>query len=173
MRSAKELKGLAVVDVSGGKRLGRIDEVVVSPDDLRVLGFVMKEGGLMSHHELVVTADRVRSMGPDAVTVEGDVALEAEQASEELLAARSGERPLVGAKAVTEDGALLGEIVDLSLDPDSMRIAAVTLRGGLTSSGDAIPAERIASVGPDAVIVRGQAKAGATSDSRSERDIRP
>jgi uncharacterized protein YrrD len=165
MRSTKELRGVAIVDTTGGRRLGRIDEVIISPDDLRLLGFVMKEGGPISQRERVVGAEHVRSIGRDAVMVEGDVALAADQASEEISRARSGERPLIGAKAVTEDGALLGEIEDVSLDEAAMRVAAVTLRGGLTSSGDAIQAERIRSVGPDVVVV--------ATDSRTERDIRP
>jgi uncharacterized protein YrrD len=176
MRSAKELRGIAIVDVTGGRRLGRIDEVVVSPEDLRLIGFVLKEGGLLNQRELVIRAEHVRAMGPDAVTVEGDVAQEIGQQEEAFAEARGGSRPLLGAKAVTEDGALLGEIDDLSLDESTLRVAAVTLRGGLMGSGDAIAADRIASVGPDMVVIRDEAEPAPdspTTESRADRDIRP
>jgi uncharacterized protein YrrD len=176
MRSAKELRGVAIVDVTGGRRLGRIEEVVVSPDDLRLLGFVIKEGNLLKQRELIIRAGHVRSIGADAVTVEGDVAQDASQQDEAFAEARSGSRPVLGAKAVTEDGTALGEIDDLSLDESEMRVAAVTLRGGLMGSGDAISADRIASVGPDMVVVRDEAQpapASPDTESRSERDIRP
>ncbi len=157
MRSARELHGLAVVDIQGGKRLGHIDEVVISPDDLRLLGFVLKQGNLLSHRERIVEVESVHSIGADAVTIASeDVVREADAAGDPFREARSGERRLAGAKVVTEEGKLLGIIDDFSIDESQQRVAALTLRGGLFSGGDALPAERIVSVGPDVVVVRGE-----------------
>jgi len=72
MRTGKELIGLAIVDVRDGKKLGHADEIVISPDDGRLLGFVMKGGGLFSSKESIVEIGDVRSIGRDAITVEGD-----------------------------------------------------------------------------------------------------
>lgn len=173
MRSARELHGLAVVDVQGGRRLGHIDEVVVSPDDLRLLGFVMKEGNLFNQRERVVEASGIRSIGADAVTVDGEeLAGDADAASEAFREARTGDRRLIGSKVVTQEGTLLGTVDDFAIDESQQRVGALTLRGGLLSGGDALPAERIVSVGPDVVVVRGETttKAGPPSQEETEPD---
>lgn len=154
MRSVKELQGIAIVDVTGGKKLGTVDEVVISPDDGRLLGFVMRGGGVLARTEHIIEADDIRSIGQDAITVDGDdLAHVPEAASEAIQQARTGGRSLMGRTAVTQQGTALGQIGDLMLDPDARRLAAVMIGGGMLGSSDAVPADRIVSVGPDVVVV--------------------
>lgn len=154
MRSVKELNGIAILDVAGGKKLGTVDEVVISPDDGKLLGFVMRGGGVLARTEHVIEADDIRSIGPDAITVDGDdLAHVPEAASEAIKAARTGGRSLMGRTAVTQQGTALGQIGDLMLDEDGRRLAAVVIGGGMLGSSDAVPADRIVSVGPDVVVV--------------------
>lgn len=156
MRTTKELTGLAVIDVRDGKKLGRVDEVVISPDNGRLLGFVMKPGGLLGGSaETIVEADDIRSIGVDAVTVEGEeVAHVSEAANEAFRAAREGDRVLVGRKVMTQDGTFVGQIRDVAVNEDARRVTALMVGGGLLERDDALSADRIVSVGPDVVVVR-------------------
>ena len=166
MRNAKELSGLAIVDVANGKKLGSADEVVVSPDTGRLLGFVMKSLGVLSPNERIVEMSDVRSIGRDAITVEGDeVARTSEAAAEEFQRARAEKRTLIGRKVVTQDGSMVGTITDYTIDEQEARVKGLILGGGLFETGDVIPADRVVSVGTDVVVV--------SEPGRPTRDIRP
>jgi uncharacterized protein YrrD len=153
MRKRKDLEGLAVVDLAGGKKLGTLRDLVVSPDNGRVVALTMG-GGFLGGDESYVTAADVRAVGPDAVTVESEhVARAASEMPEELRAAQEASRALHGKKVVTENGAFLGTVSDYLIDESAMRVTGLTIGGGLLSGEDAIAADRIVSLGPDAVIV--------------------
>lgn len=155
MRTGKELIGLAIVDVRDGKKLGHADEIVISPDDGRLLGFVMKAGGLFGGKESIVEIDDVRSIGRDAITVEGDeVAHTTEASAESFREARDGDRSLVGRKIVTQSGTMIGQVHDIVVNEEQRRVTSLTIGGGLLEQGDALPANRIVSVGPDLIVVR-------------------
>jgi uncharacterized protein YrrD len=161
----KDLHGMSIVDVRDGKKLGQADEVVISPDDGRVLGFVMKTGGLLRNGESIVEIDDVRAIGRDAITVEGDeVAHTSEAATEAFSQARSGGRALPGRKVVTQGGTLVGQVDDIAIDEDGRRVTALLLGGGLLEQSDALAADRIVSVGPDVIVVR---------DENGDADRRP
>lgn len=167
MRNAKDLHGLAIVDVANGRKLGSADEIVVSPDSGRLLGFVMKSLGVLSPNERIVEMSDIRSIGADAITVEGDeVAVTSDAAAEEFQAARGSKRGLSGKKVVTQDGTVVGTISDYTIDEQEARVKALVLGGGLFEKGDAIPADRIVSVGEDVVVVSEPGAGAETSGPR-------
>lgn len=154
MRRSKELAGLAVIDVKDGKKLGVVAETVVSPADGRLLGFVVKSGGVLNREESAVEIDDVRSVGSDAVTVEGDETVRRMEATRpEFQEARAGDRTLIGRKIVTQGGSVVGQIADFVINDETRRVGSLLIGGGVFESGDAVPAARIVSVGPDVVVV--------------------
>lgn len=163
MRTTKELSGLAIIDIRDGKKLGTVGDTVISPDDGRLLGFVIKSPGLLHQDESAVEIEDVRSIGADAVTVEGEeVVHRIDAMPEPFQRARSGDRTLIGRKVVTQGGSLVGKIADLVISEDARRATGMILESGMFERGDALPTDRIASVGPDVVIVtdeNGPAKA--------------
>ena len=175
MRTSKDLAGLAIIDVRDGKKLGQVSETIVSPDDGRLLGFVIKSGGLLSRDESVVEIDDVRSIGADAVTVEGDELVhQADAATDAFREARGGDRTLIGRKVVSQGGSVVGQIADVVISEDERRVTGLVLGGGVFEKGDALSADRIVSVGPDVVVVTDEhaaaeagpfARASATSGS--------
>jgi len=155
MRTGKDLIGLAIVDVRDGKKLGNADELVISPDDGKLLGFIMKSGGLFSSEEVIVEIEDVRSIGADAITVDGDeVAHTLEASAEAFREARGGGRSLVGRKVVTQGGTLGGQVSDVVINEEQRRVTALLIGGGMLEQGDALPADRIVSVGPDLIVIR-------------------
>ena len=168
MRKRKELQGLAVMDVSGGKKLGSVGDLVVSPENGRVVALTMT-GGMLSGSESWIAVEDVRAIGPDAVTVAGEsVARPGREMPDGIRAARDASRHLAGKKVVTERGTLVGTISDYLVDEGAMRVTGLTVGGGLLSNVDSVAADRIVSVGPDAVIVTdaGEERRDATDADR-------
>ena len=154
MRTTKDLAGLAIIDIKDGKKLGSVADVVVSPVDGRLLGFTIKSGGLLNQRESVVEVDDVRSIGADAITVEGeDLVHDVRSASQSFQDARGGDRTLIGHKVVTQGGSVVGQVADLVISEEERRVTGLILGGGVFERDDAVPADRIVSVGPDVVIV--------------------
>ncbi len=154
MRTTKELSGLAIIDIRDGKKLGTVGETVISPDDGSLLGFVIKSGGLLNQDESAVEIEDVRSIGADAITVEGeDIVHDMNATPEAFQQARNGDRALIGRKVVTQGGTLVGQIADLVISEDERRATGMILGSGMFERGDALSTDRIASVGPDVVIV--------------------
>jgi uncharacterized protein YrrD len=160
MRKRKDIQGLGVMDVTGGNRLGSVEDVVVSPDNGRILALTLA-GGMLGGSHSFVGIDDVRTIGADAVTVTGDnVARRDTEMSEELRGAYDASRSLVGKKVVTESGTLVGTVSDFLIDESARRVTGLSVAGsGLLAAEDAISADRVVSVGPDAVIVTDEADA--------------
>lgn len=157
MHNAKDVEGMPVVAIADGKKLGTVDELVVSPDELRLLGFVMKSG-LFGHRELVVEAGDIRAFGADAITIDSeDAARISDDAAAEFGEARAAGRRITGSKVVTESGSLIGSVSDFVIDERSLRITTLLLGGSFMTGADAIPTNRVISVGPDMIVVADQA----------------
>jgi len=154
MRRMKELRGLAIVDVSQGRRIGRADEVLISPSSGRLLGFVMKGIGVLRRRERVVEMADVRSIGPDAITVDdAAVAHSLRSAPDDLRAARRGDRVLIGKRVVTQAGRVVGTVSDCMINEGRARVSGLLLGSGLFGRGDMVSADRILSIGPDAIVL--------------------
>jgi uncharacterized protein YrrD len=155
MRKISALVGIAVIDVKDGTKIGEVEEVVVSPDDLRLLGFVVGSGRFLGHEEHIVEASDIRSIGDDAITVDGHEAARTSEASTEAFReARSGKRRLEGKKVITEKGSVLGTVSDALLDEEGKQLSALLIGGGLLQSAESLHIDRVASVGPDVIVAR-------------------
>ena len=155
MRNAKDLAGMSIVAIADGKKLGSADELVLSSDGLRLVGFVMKSGGFFSQREHVVEASDVRSVGADAITVDAEeVARISDEAAAEFREGRASARRITGNKVVTESGSMVGTVSDFVIDEETFRVTSLVLSGSLLSSGDVVPTDRVISVGPDAIMIR-------------------
>lgn len=153
MRKSSDLRGLAVMDAGTGTKLGTVEELVISPDNGELLAVVLS-GGMFGGGKTYVEMADVRAIGADAITVEGHGAGKAEDAiSERIREAHGSPRKLVGNKVVTRDGTFLGTVHDYFIEEQARRVTGLTVGGGLLSSEDSLAADRIVSVGPDAVIV--------------------
>ena len=155
MRNAKSLEGMSVVAIADGKKLGSVDEMVLSSDGLHLAGFIMKSGGFLNQRELIVEARDVRSVGADAITVDAEeVARVSDEAAAEFRDGRASGRRLSGNKVVTESGTFVGTVSDFVIDEATFRVTSLVMSGSLLSSGDAVPTDRVISVGPDAIMIR-------------------
>ncbi|MBI2873946.1 MAG: PRC-barrel domain-containing protein [Firmicutes bacterium] len=154
---SRDVMGMPVVGLNEGEILGRIREPVIVARERRVRGFHL--GSSRASREIRILAfDKIRRIGRDVVTVaEPGSVLEGTSA----VAWRDNlgtEIDLLGARAVTENGQLVGRVEDFLLDPRKGEIGALLLSGGLVQDLIKGPVllnlRAVLTLGRDAVIVR-------------------
>jgi len=149
---AGKVKGLGVVSIASGAKLGTIDDVLFDVRGLRLGGLMVKSGD----QQAVVPLDQVKSIGGDAVTILSDTSAQWGQAGTPLstLPRLSDMQKL---KVVDEAGTLLGTVKDIEIMPDDGRIAALTVhKGGVLGIGGdtvTIRGAEITSVGDEVIVV--------------------
>lgn len=151
--NSSRMKGLAVVSIADGEKLGTIDRVYVDPTRLRVVGFrVHGPGGLLQRgtSSLVDVAD-IRALGSDALTLNDRSALR-EPASGRIEGVADLE-DLAKDKVVTESGTYVGEVVSFEFDERTFGLKAVEVSPGFFKANKVIPVELMISVGTDLVVV--------------------
>ncbi|MBX5490497.1 MAG: PRC-barrel domain-containing protein [Chloroflexi bacterium] len=156
---ASALKGLAVLSINEGVRLGRVGDVLYDPRARRVAAFVLEPA---DGHRLFGRAPRqyvlygaVQSIG-DAVTVGSSEAVLRDQEATQLEDLASLDT-LHGVKVVDASGKLVGEVEDVELDPrDGSFVALCVRHGGVLGLGAEtyeVPAASVHSFGRDAVMI--------------------
>jgi sporulation protein YlmC with PRC-barrel domain len=150
--NAETIKGLAVVSISTGARLGRVEDVVFDPQALRVAALRVSAAG----QQALIPFDKVRALGSDAVTVPNDDVTQWDK-PEGPLATMMGLDDLAKCKVVDEAGTLVGTIGAVEIDPQDGRITQLQARqGGVLGIGrttETIAASEISSIGPDIVVI--------------------
>lgn len=158
MRKSRELLGLPVMDVAAGKVVGRVRQVVFSPEERRIAGFII--GGGLLRDKVAIRFSDVLSMGDDAVTVQGTAAIRKLGQLVELQKLATSKIQLYNTNIMTTTGKHLG-IVDEILVSDAGEITHLVVSEGvfkdLVRRMKAISSGYIRAVGEDAVIVDAEA----------------
>ena len=153
LKTGRELAGLAVVTLTGGERLGRVDDVVFQPATGQVVGFLVDQGGMFSKLRFLAVGE-VRGLGADALTIEGKEALtEAAPAG----AGETAAKPLAGRPVLNQAGAILGKVADVAVDTDTLQIPFLLLATSLLDNAlhgkPHLSLSQVQAVGADSVIV--------------------
>ena len=153
VKTGRELAGLAVVTLSGGEKIGKVDDIVFNPNTGRVTGFFVDRGGLFTKPKFLPTGD-VHTLGDDALTLSSETALlDGPSALTGELAAKTAENLPV----LNPAGTNLGKVVDIAVDTQSLTVPYLVLATGFV--GDTLhgkphlPISAIQTVGADSVIV--------------------
>jgi len=146
-----KLKGVAVVSITEGARLGRIEESLFDPQTLHLEALSIKG----DNGSFIVPMDKVRSIGTDAVMVESSAAT---QTTAGLPAtALLGWGDLKQRKVVDEAGSLLGTVSNLELDTvTGDAVSLVVHKGGMLGLGGEtteIAVGQIKSIGSELITV--------------------
>lgn len=117
-----ELYGRSVLDVSSATTIGTVRYGVVAEREGRVKGLVLD--GTPSEGSILAWST-IKSIGPDAVTVETPDELRQPAEGEEQ--ASKGDLDPIGKRVLTDAGEALGELTDLRVDEDSGTVEEVTI----------------------------------------------
>jgi sporulation protein YlmC with PRC-barrel domain len=128
--NVEKLKGMAVVSVDEGSKLGQVDGALFDPASLRLTALQLKG----DNGAFIVPLDRVSAIGADAITVESSQATQTATSSPQGTLIELSD--LKKRKVVTADGTLLGTVNDLDIDPISGQLNTLSAhKGGLLGLG--------------------------------------
>ncbi|MGI9145394.1 MAG: PRC-barrel domain-containing protein [Chloroflexota bacterium] len=137
------LKDMPVVSLADGTKVGTIKEVFFDTNRQRAVAFILAS----DTGESLLSFESIRSIGPDALTVESA------GATQELRSLAD----LMDLKAVSSDGTLLGEVKELQIDRHDGRLTELMVhRGGMLGIGGTqqnVPAAAIRGMGPQLATV--------------------
>lgn len=155
--NSKDAKGLSVIAIADGKKVGTVSHLYVDLAGRQVVGFGATEGGgfLRSHSggEELIDIEDVHSVGPDAVTLKDLGAVDGSRTSAHQADLIHGD-DLNGRKVVTENGTELGDVASFEFDPNSYAITAVEVSPGLFKSHRMVNMADVMTIGDDALVVR-------------------
>ena len=155
MRKGKDASGLLVITRDSGKKVGKVEDLVLDRQGSRILGILVDEAGWFKEAK-VVPWPSFRVIGLDAVIIDEEAS--AKKASEvpEMSEVLEKGNVLVGARVATTDGRELGKIEDFYFDPETGIVKGFELSGGKGRSFLPTPAsfqagKDVAFVDPSAV----------------------
>ena len=155
MRKGKDANGLLVITKDSGKKVGKVEDLVLDRQGSRILGILVDEAGWFKEAR-VVPWPSLRVIGLDAVIIDDEAS--AKKASEvpEMSEVLEKGNVLIGVRLETTEGRELGKIEDFYFDPKTGVVKGFELSGGKGRSFLPAPAsfqagEDIAFVDPSAV----------------------
>jgi sporulation protein YlmC with PRC-barrel domain len=159
--NARQLKGMAVVSMADGTKIGNIQEILFDPAGLKVAALLMTMPGT----ESFLPFGSIRNIGADAITVESATAAEGAPMQSTLQGLR-GLDNLIGLSVVSGEGTLLGQLHDITIDPADGRIAELTARSGgvlgIGATDSTVPGRNIRGIGANIITVETPAQGQST-----------
>lgn len=113
---ARDVMGLPVVSVASGEDVAEVRDVVYDGEAHRLIGFTLnKRGRFAGRLKTVLAAGSVSAIGPDAVMVDAESAIDDDAAGDADLRDLGTARPVLGNRVLSADGSDLGEVVSVIL----------------------------------------------------------
>ena len=100
-------EGLPILSLSDGKKVGKAKDVILDLSSGRIAGFRAKSGPF-THR--ILPFDRVKAIGPDAITVESAASLLDPEATPALLALARKKYRNEDCRVMTESGTQIGDL---------------------------------------------------------------
>ena len=153
------VKGLPVITMAEGKKIGKIDDLIVDPERKAVSWLRLHSGGMLGGERLWVSTEAVHGVGADAVTINAEADARAPADAPEALALVKAKRGIIGSKVMTENGERVGEVCDYEFDPDTFALTSLSIPPGMGLAGDTlmIAGDKVLTIGKDMIVVAADA----------------
>jgi len=152
----KSLKGIAVVAIDDGARLGSVQDVLSDLDQRCVRAFVVSEGKLFGGSNRILDIGDVQSIGADAVMIQSRDLLKADR-DDSRYQAYSNLSSLTSLRVVSETGDLVGNMSTVHFKTDDGTFTDLEIgKHGLLGSFQSkivVPASAAVSMGRDVVVI--------------------
>ncbi len=162
---ASQLRDKAIVSIADGSKQGTVRDLVMEPNRRRVVAITVKPSG--GGNDKTIPVKEVHSAGRDAITIRDADVLQEEQPIRGDGQIRLSK--LIGTKALTDTGHVVGSISEVEIDPDDFAIIGYDLTTGvmssLTGSRQRIAADNKVHYGRDVLVVR----TGETTTTEQEK----
>ena len=151
-----DVTGLPVINIIDGTKVGTIAHIYLDLAAKQVVGFAIAPdggwfGGKMEPAP-TIAAMAVRSLGPDALTVDDLVTAHAAWVGATYGALRTVDQ-LAGRPVVTETGAELGHLAAVDFDPETFALTGITVTSGMFRTPTRLPIDRIVQFDADPIVV--------------------
>lgn len=173
----KSLKGIAVVSIEQGEKVGTVDNILFDLERRRVVAFKLIKPGLMRSGGIVATIQDIESIGKDAVMIQSKERIR-ELKNEHDLQGRPDLGSIASLRVVTQDGTYIGNLATMQFDPKNGKITDLEITGSgfmdRLRRNQVVPASEIISLGSDvAVVPDTYAPVTSTDDTTPEQDDGP
>jgi uncharacterized protein YrrD len=150
----KKLKGIAVVTVEGGEKVGNIEDILFNTSRRCIQAFRVSSGGLFGSNQRIELAD-VGNIGTDAVMVHDRSVLRDEPRDRD-----QAEYPnldsITSLSIVTRSGDYVGNVGTVDVDEHTGKLPAVEASGGGIVGmfmRKTIPMDQVISIGRDVMVI--------------------
>lgn len=156
-RDANDLMSMPVMATDSGSELGRVKDVLFDPSSHSLLGLMVSANG-GGGAVMFLQRGRIKGLGQDAITVEGEAALQPFATAGRAREIVDSGIHLRGASVLTEGGDAIGKVDKVLVNEDGS-VASYQVAKGLLgfASRREIPPSEVLSIGEDAVIVSNRA----------------
>jgi uncharacterized protein YrrD len=155
MMDANDLKGLAVVTIEDGIKVGTVNDILFNTQHYRIQALLL-DGGLLRSSTGLVELVNVQTIGSDAVMIQNQSVVRHQLSNQEREQYPSLEN-IMSLPIVAQDGSVVGKVATVNIDPQSGKITELlaTKPGfiGVFESRIHVPVNQLISIGRDAVIV--------------------
>ena len=153
--NSKELKGLPVLSIDGGEKLGSVSRAYVDAEQRRIVGFAYNAGSgfMQAESEPKLDAEEVHTLGPDALMLDhkgGDTGASVSQRYSELLVLDE----IAGLPLMSENGTSAGQMASVEFDQHSYQLTGIDISHGRFKGHQRAPIDHVVTIGRDYVIVR-------------------
>jgi uncharacterized protein YrrD len=155
--------GKPLISVTNGKRVDKVEDVLIDPRTLQVSALVTEKGGLFKQEIEAVLNGNVEVWGKDAILVSHPNVAVGEDYLSELGQWLSVSDDLKGRDVVSTEGTRVGVLDDVVIDTQG-RVVEYALGQvfveGLVAEVKRIPVEMTRSLGQDVLILNGAEEEG-------------
>lgn len=159
MIKSRDLIGRLIVTVTRGEIVGKVKDVLIDPDQWEVAALVLP-GKVFSRDTLIIPRAVVHVFGQDVILVKSNETMPRDDTLDRVASLIAVSGQMKGRQIATERGIKVGVLNDVLVDEAgkvvAYDLAKVFVKGPLAKSKE-IPFHATRSVGPDLIIVDGNA----------------
>jgi uncharacterized protein YrrD len=150
----KDLKGMAVISIEDGTKIGTISRVYVDPMQKRLVGISVDPGSSLIEADSTKLIDvtDVHSLGPDALTIEDASKIEGNETNARWMDLIDMDR-MTNDKVVTEGGEHVGGVAAVQFNPRDFLLTGIEVSPGFFKTNKFVPIDMVTTIGPDMMIV--------------------
>jgi uncharacterized protein YrrD len=152
----KSLKGIAVVSIADGEKVGTVDETLFDTQQRRLVVFRLSRSNILRGDREHVRLRDVRSIGRDAVMIENRDAVRGERDIKELKSLVDL-KTLASLRVVTESGHYVGNLATVQFDKNTGAMTVFEVSGpsivSVLRRNREIPSSEVISIGSDVIVV--------------------
>ena len=155
LRQVSNVRDMPVLDLEAGAPLGRVVNWVVNPRDQRIAAWLLNKSRLLQAQPAIVPAD-IAEYGPHMLVARDRQTVIAPSEVVGLPELITNQMSVVGFRATTDQGQILGTVTDIIFDTISAQIQTYYIRPqtltGLLQNDLVLPASRVTKIEPKRVV---------------------